>query len=98
MSRFGRRVILCVGEPGLSVKDAPASVAALKARQGMASYREQPATFAPVGDEHGPILVVALGRSWNLVAIPARVAPVTLRVRGDQGERHHLLRLPYDPL
>jgi catechol 2,3-dioxygenase-like lactoylglutathione lyase family enzyme len=90
---FGPEALLCVSEIGLPVDDVAACVAALTARLRIAPYRTQSATFAPLGDEEGLILVAAVGRPWT-PAVTAAVVPVSLTVRDRQGLQHHLPRLP----
>ncbi len=91
---FGPRSLLCVSEIGVPVENVAATVAALQARLGIAPYMEQGGTFAPLGDEHGLILVVAVGRPWNLIHSAARAVPVSVTIQGAQGERISLPHLP----
>jgi catechol-2,3-dioxygenase len=94
---FGSRDMLCVSEIGLPVDDVAASGAALTARLGIAPYKTQSATFAPLGDEQGLILVAAVGRPWT-PTVKAAIVPVSLTVRNAQGHQHHLPRLPNELL
>ena len=61
---FGPDRLLCVSEVGVAVPDVLGAVRALEER-GVAPYANPPsATFAPVGDAHGLIILVAPGRPW----------------------------------
>lgn len=79
---FGPEMIRCVSEIGLPVADVPAQSAALAATLGAAPYGEQSDTFAPVGDEHGLVIVVREGRPWFPTQTAATDAPVHLTVQG----------------
>jgi len=89
--RFQRTIRRSLSFPPTSPDN---SRALLQARLGIAPYMEQGGTFAPLGDEHGLILVVAVGRPWNLIHSAARAVPVSVTVQGAQGERISLPHLP----
>ncbi len=93
---FGPGDMLCVSEIGLPVDDVSARAAALTATLGIAPYKEHSDAFAPLGDEHGLCIVVAVGRPWFPTDTPAVVAPVALTLSGPYGHRYEVPALPYD--
>ena len=62
---FGGQSLLNISEVGIAAEDVAAQVAHLRALTGATPYRwsGNPA-FAPVGDEHGLLIVVQRGRTW----------------------------------
>ncbi|WP_162940319.1 VOC family protein [Gryllotalpicola protaetiae] len=61
---FGPQQLLCVSEIGLAVPDVLATAAELAAA-GIEPYANPPGeSFAPVGDVHGLLILVAPGRPW----------------------------------
>ena len=82
---FGPEMIRCVSEIGLPVSavSAQSAALALAASLSTAPYDEQSDTFAPVGDEHGLIIVVREGRPWFPTHTAAMDAPLHLTVRGN---------------
>lgn len=63
---FGASQLLSVSEVGVAVPDVPDTVHHLHASAGLELYgRERPGEqFAPVGDIHGLLILVAEGRAW----------------------------------
>ncbi len=95
LTEFGSMDILCMSEIGLPVDDVPAHVASLVTRFGLAPYKEQSATFTPVGDPHGLFIIVQIGRHWRPTEDAATPAPVTLTMRGPRADSYHVSGLPY---
>jgi catechol-2,3-dioxygenase len=56
--------ILRVSEVGIAVDDVVASAAALQVQTGLQPFGEPSATFSPMGDVEGLLIVVAAGRPW----------------------------------
>lgn len=86
---FGPEMIRCVSEIGLPVADVPAQVAALAALDA-SPYGEQSDMFAPVGDEHGLVIVVHAGRPWFPTDTVATDAPVHLTVGGSKAGEYRV--------
>lgn len=85
---FGPASLLSVSEVGIAAPDLPATIAALCAQLGIATYGEGSDTFCPIGDERGLFIVVRSGRVWfPNTGIAARPLPLTAIVRNGQGER-----------
>ena len=79
---FGTASLLRVSEIGLVVEDVPAVVATLQAQLGLATYGSPSVSFAPLGDEHGLLILVPLGRIWfPETGIAAAPAPVRASLR-----------------
>jgi catechol-2,3-dioxygenase len=93
---FGPADLLNVSEIGLPVDDVPARAADLIAMLGIEPYKDQSETFAPLGDEHGLLIVVKIGRAWFPTETTSIAAPLRLTVLGRRPERHHVPGLPYD--
>ena len=92
---FGPHDLLCVSEVGLPVDDVANRVRLLQDVLGIAPYKEQSATFAPLGDEHGLLIVVKEGRPWFPTATRSVAAPASLSIQGAHHRHHDLLPLPY---
>jgi len=92
---FGPTDFLGVSEVGLVVPDVPAFVAEVHNRLGLAAYRPGSDQFAPVGDEHGLLIVVREGRPWFLTDVPARPQPVAMVVEAPIVSRYELPELGY---
>lgn len=61
---FGPDQILGISEIGVAVADVPAQVAALQAQTGAGVYGAGGPTFTALGDHHGLLIVVSVGRAW----------------------------------
>ncbi len=96
MGPFDPRDLLSVSEIGLPVDDVPVRVAALEGALGIAAYKERSATFAPLGDEQGLLIVVTAGRPWFPTATRAVVAPARLTLRGAREAHDRMPSLPYE--
>jgi catechol-2,3-dioxygenase len=81
---FGGASLLCVSEIGIAAADVLALAGRLQALTGAPVYRGQPdATFTPLGDEHGLLILVPQGRVWYPnTGRPARPLPLTAQVEG----------------
>jgi catechol-2,3-dioxygenase len=72
---FAATDIVSISEVGVPVADVFATAAQLGSTLGLDPYAGEPsALFAPVGDIHGLLILVALGRTWfptaNRTALP----------------------------
>lgn len=75
--------LLCVSEVGVAVADVPAAVDQLR-ELGWPVFGDMSAEFAPVGDDHGLLIVVADGRAWLPVFdVVARPLPTRITVAGE---------------
>jgi catechol-2,3-dioxygenase len=83
---FGPSSLLSVSEIGLVVEDVQAAVARFEAELGLGVYSDSSASFAPLGDEHGLLILVPPGRIWfPETGVAAAPAPVRASLRvGDR--------------
>ena len=79
---FDPAQIVSVSEVGLPTDDVPATVAALVAAFGLASYGEVSDTFTAVGDAEGLLIVVQDGRIWFPRGTPADAVPLVATIAG----------------
>lgn len=80
---FGPQCLRCISEIGIACDDVPASIAAYCALLGAQPYSESSASFAPIGDERGLLILVKTGRVWfPETGIPAARLPLTVRADG----------------
>lgn len=93
---FGPASLLEVSEVGLPVPDVSDAVEALKRALGVPEWRPPSRTFAPLGDEHGLLIVVPEGRAWFPTHRPAAASAVTLRVEGLAAPVHPLPGIAYE--
>jgi len=94
---FGPDDLLCVSEIGLPVDDVPTRATALMATLGIAPYKEHSDAFAPLGDDQGLFIVVAVGRPWQPTDDAyAAAAPMRVVVSGTSVGACHMPGLPYD--
>lgn len=77
---FNADGLLCVSEIGIVKEDVPAYVEELEGR-GVPKYREGSGEFAPVGDEHGLLIVVKKGRRWFFAEKNAEIFPAKVHVK-----------------
>jgi hypothetical protein len=61
---FSAGSLLCISEIGLPVPDALVFAGWVGETLGILSYRDGETSFAPLGDAHGLMIAVALGREW----------------------------------
>ncbi len=78
---FSPKDLLCVSEIGIVREDVPSYVKELK-EQGFSLWREGSESFAPVGDEHGLLIVVEKNRRWFFAEKTAGIFPVGVSVKG----------------
>lgn len=78
---FGAESLLCVSEIGIVKEDVPPFVDELVGR-GFPKYREGSDQFAPVGDEHGLLIVARKGRRWFFAEKNADIFPIRAHVQG----------------
>ena len=81
---FDGHSVLNISEIGVAAENVAEQVAAIQARTGAPVYRGPGSdTFAPVGDEHGLLIVVQRGRVWFPdTGKPAEHLPTTAIVAG----------------
>lgn len=80
--------LLSISEVGVAVANVPAVVATLAVDARIAPYGDvQSGTFAPIGDIHGMLILVAPGRTWFPTAdCTAMESPVNITaIGGRQG-------------
>ncbi|MFZ1474956.1 MAG: hypothetical protein WBV59_18950 [Anaerolineae bacterium] len=77
---FGATSLLSISEIGLAVDDVLPFVQRLQTSIHLSVYLQHPtATFTPVGDEHGLLIVVKDGRRWfPEERLAAHAAPLTV--------------------
>lgn len=81
---FTSRDFLCVSEIGMPVEEVLATVEDLEVGLGILPWRGPSADFAPMGDEHGLLIMVSIGRTWFMSDEQARFHPVAVTIRGDR--------------
>jgi hypothetical protein len=81
LARPRPRPELSLAEVGLPVEDVPAAVEALAA-VGIEPYDDWNASFAPLGDADGLLIVVRVGRGWFPVDVAAGSAPIEVTIAG----------------
>jgi catechol-2,3-dioxygenase len=86
--------ILQASEIGLVVDDVPATVQGLQAALGLAVYRPASAEFAPVGDEHGLLILTRRGRDWWRDT-PSLPYPLLSRLSGERDAEYRVPGYPY---
>lgn len=92
---FGPGSLLEVSEVGLPVPDVGAAAVALRRALGVPEWRPPTPTFAPLGDEHGLLIVVNEGREWFPTHRPAAVSAMSVRVGELSASVEPLPGLPY---
>ncbi|GGR26531.1 hypothetical protein [Deinococcus ruber] len=75
---FAAHHLLNISEIGLVVPNVPTAVAQLSQLYGLHPFNGQSATFTPVGDHDGMLIVVPTGRGWFPVQQPAVSAPLSI--------------------
>ncbi|MFB9992062.1 VOC family protein [Deinococcus oregonensis] len=85
---FSSGGLLHVSELGIVVPDVAAAVLDLERRFGLLTFNEQSDTFAPVGDQHGLLIVVEEGRGWFPTGRPAVRAPFEVTFTGNGSTQH----------
>ena len=83
---FGPTSLLDVSEVGVVVDDVPAAARRLQDALGVPAYRPAGERFAPLGDEHGLLIVVPRGRRWFPTCRPATGAPIVIEAEGVEKE------------
>jgi catechol-2,3-dioxygenase len=92
---FTPDMVRSVSEVALPVDDVPATVAALTARLGIASYGAPSEQFAALGDDRGLLIIVRVGRPYVPTGTPAVVAPLAVTLRGARNDAFALPGFPY---
>lgn len=87
---FQPKDILCVSEIGLPVEDVLETVEDMERALGIQPWREPRAGLTPVGDEHGLLIFVEIGRTWFMTTKQASPSPVKLTICGDKEKEVHL--------
>ena len=77
--------LLSISEIGIATDNVLGLAAQLQAQTGALVYQGKPdATFTPLGDEHGLLILVPQGRMWYPnTGQPAESLPLTVRVESD---------------
>jgi catechol-2,3-dioxygenase len=85
---FDNHQILNVSEIGLPSEDVVGLANELCAKLGVSVYRQEPnATFTPVGDENGLLILPIHDRIWMPDSgVPARLLPIRVKGRMDSRE------------
>ncbi len=94
---FGPAQVLHVSEIGLSVEDVFAQVSLLKEKLDIEPYGGLVSEeFAFMGDIHGQLVVVKIGRPWQPAeTLLAAVAPLQLTMSGKPEQQVQLSPYPY---
>lgn len=79
---FGPAMILELSEFGLPAEDPPEVVDRLETRCGLEVYSGDRRTFTAVGDEHGLLVVIPVGRAWLPTDRKAAENPARLTIEG----------------
>lgn len=79
---FGPASLLNISEIGYPVADVPRTCRRLKRELGLTPFGKPSNTFAPLGDDHGLIIVVPLGRSWFPTNEVASALPLKITLSG----------------
>lgn len=95
---FGPNSILYVTEVGLPVADVLATVADLERSLGEPRKNGESATFNPVGNADGLLIIVPAGRNWYPTQQPAFTLPVRVEVRAPIAEPVELVTPAYQIL
>jgi len=98
IARPQARPELSLAEVGLPVEDVPAAMAALRDQLDLPTYDDWDASFAPLGDDDGLLIVVRVGRGWFPIGVPSGSAPIEVRITGAgsgevevPGSRHRVI-------
>ncbi len=95
-SNFSSSSLLNISEIGLACPDVPSLVNWLKQHLNLEIYKSSSDTFAPVGDAHGLLILVANQREWfPSTGVHATPQPVTVVIEGSQNQTFELPNLPY---
>lgn len=94
---FSAASLLSISEIGLAVDDVLHFVERLQTRLHLPVYLQHPtATFTPMGDEHGLLIVVKDGRRWfPQERVAAHAAPLTVVVSTSTAGKHTIDGPPY---
>ncbi len=79
---FGSGDILGVSEVGVPVADVAAFRDAARAELALEPYGQGGATFRPIGDVNGLLIVVERGRAWFPTDLPAQGMPLEVTIEG----------------
>jgi len=73
--------VTCISEIGIAVQDVLATAQAWGQRWHTQPYGETDATFCPIGNEHGLIILVPFNRIWfPNTGIPAQAVPLVAQI------------------
>lgn len=94
---FSAASLLSISEIDLAVDDVLHFVERLQTRLHLPVYLQHPtATFTPMGDEHGLLIVVKDGRRWfPQERVAAHAAPLTVVVSSSTAGQHTIHGPPY---
>jgi catechol-2,3-dioxygenase len=79
---FGPASLLNVSEIGYPVADVARTGQRLERELGIRPFGQSSDTFAPMGDDHGLIIVVKRGRGWFPTGEAASVLPLKIKLEG----------------
>jgi catechol-2,3-dioxygenase len=98
---FDQNDILCVSEIGLPVDNVLDRVEELQVAMGLQPWRTPSDQFTPVGDEHGLLILVPVGRVWFMSEKSAQPFPLELTINGnahfDVKMKQYMLRMRVRP-
>lgn len=95
---FGPDAFLYVTEVGLPVADVLETVVGLERSLGAPRKNGESATFNPVGDQDGLLIMVPHGRNWYPTNRPALTLPVQIELRTQIAEPLELATAEYSIL
>jgi catechol-2,3-dioxygenase len=80
----GDELLIEVSEIGVPVDDVGAAVEFLEDELGLPHFSGDRESFSAVGDDHGLLIVVPVGREWLFTDRPATDAPVRVTIEGPE--------------
>jgi catechol-2,3-dioxygenase len=83
----GDELLIEVSEVGLPVADVGAAVDFLETELELPHFSGDRKSFSAVGDDHGLLIVVPVGRDWLFTDRPASDAPVRVTIEGPEARR-----------
>lgn len=83
---FGPASLLNVSEVGVVVDDVATGARRLREALGVPAFQPPGQHFAPLGDDHGLLIVVPRGRRWFPTGRPAEGAPIVIQAEGVEKE------------
>jgi catechol-2,3-dioxygenase len=84
-------LLMEISEIGLPVAEVGAAVDFLQAELGLATFDGDHENFHALGDDHGLLIVVPVGRPWLFTDVPASDAALRVTIEGESAGE---LRVP----